>query len=220
MEGNRKAVAAAPVSTVIERDPSHYAWWLASRSAGVVAFVLVACSVMLGLYMAAGLGGRRPGLKRTLVKVHEQLALTALAAIAAHGLLLLGDTWLKPGVTGIFIPFTMSYRPLWTGLGILGGYIAAVLGPTYYLRRRIGPRRWRRLHRLIALVYVLGSAHALGAGTDGASAWFTGLAVATAVPIAVLLAIRYLRRRPRPVAAPVAASGRAPASRPASRRAA
>ena len=93
--------------------------------------------MILGLFMAGGVS-KRPGAKRTLVKVHEQVALTALAAIAAHGLLLLGDKWLHPGITGIAIPFTMSYRPVWTGMGITAGYLAAILGPTFYLRRRIG----------------------------------------------------------------------------------
>ena len=39
-------------------DPDHdHVWWLISRSAGVVALVLVAVSVLIGLTLAAGLGG-------------------------------------------------------------------------------------------------------------------------------------------------------------------
>lgn len=173
-----------------EPDPSQYGFWLASRSAGVVAFLLIASAVILGLFMAGGVS-RRPGAKRTLVKVHEQVALAALAAIAAHGLLLLGDKWLHPGVTGITLPFTMGYRPLWTGMGITAGYLAAILGPTFYLRRRIGARRWRQVHRATVIVYLLAVMHSLGAGTDGASLWFQMLVLATAVPIVTLLAVRY-----------------------------
>ncbi len=187
-----------------EPDPSKYAPWLASRSAGVVAFVLISTAVILGLFMASGLS-RRPGAKRTLVKVHEQVALAALAAIAAHGLLLLADKWLHPGVTGIAIPFTMGYRPVWTGLGITAGYLAAILGPTFYLRRRIGPRRWRQVHRATVVVYVLAVLHSLGSGTDGASLWFRLLVVASAVPIVALLAVRYGltgNRQARPAARP------------------
>ena len=103
-----------------ERDPSLYVFWLASRSAGIVAFVLVATSVLLGLYLAANLGHRRVS-KRVLVKTHEQVALAALVAIAAHGLLLLGDAWLSPGIGGLAIPFTMSYRPIFTGIGQVAG---------------------------------------------------------------------------------------------------
>lgn len=183
-----------------EPDPANYPWWLASRSAGIVAFVLIAAAVVLGLFMAANVL-RRPGLKRTLVKVHEQIALAALVAIGAHGVLLLGDAWLRPGITGIAIPFTIAYRPVWTGCGILAGYLALVLGPTFYLRRRIGARRWRQIHRATVVVFALAVAHSLGSGTDGASLWFRALAIGSAVVVVVLLAIRYRRRAPRPATA-------------------
>ena len=198
-----------------EPDPGKYPWWLASRSAGIVAFILITTAVLLGLFMASNVS-RRPGLKRNLLKIHEQVALAALAAIGAHGVLLLGDTWLRPGVTGIALPFTMAYRPLWTGLGILAGYLALVLGPTFYLRRRIGARRWRQIHRATVVVFALAVAHSLGSGTDGASLWFRAMAIASVAAVAVLLAIRYRRRAPRRATAtrrpPSAAGGsRSPA---------
>ncbi len=187
---------------MIERDPSRYVFWLASRSAGIVALLLVSASVLIGLYMAANLG-RRPGYKRTLVKVHEQVALAAMVAICAHGLLLLGDRWLNPGLLRIVVPFTMPYRPLWTGVGVVAGYLAFALGLTFYARRRIGAARWRKTHRLIVVVYVLGAVHALTAGSDGAGIWLRALVAVTAVPIAGLLIVRYrhggrpARTRPR-----------------------
>jgi sulfoxide reductase heme-binding subunit YedZ len=186
--------------------------WLASRSAAIVAFVLIACSVTLGLFMANRLV-RRPGLKRSLLKVHEQIALAALVAIVLHGVLLLGDKWLRPGLAGIAIPFSMSYRPLWTGLGIIGGYITVIVGPTYFVRRRIGARRWRQIHRTAAIVYVLGLIHALQSGTDGATLWFRTIAAMSAAPIVVLLALRYLRPAPKRAPQPrTSAHARAPAS--------
>jgi sulfoxide reductase heme-binding subunit YedZ len=175
---------------VTEPDPANYPWWLASRSAGIVAFVLITAAVLLGLFMAGNVY-RRPGLKGRLVKVHEQIALTALVAIGAHGVLLLGDAWLRPGITGISIPFTIAYRPLWVGLGILAGYLALLLGPTYYLRRRIGAKRWRLVHRATVVVFALAVAHSLGSGTDGASLWMRALAIAGVVAVAVLLVLRY-----------------------------
>ncbi len=202
------------MSKVTEPDPSQYSFWLASRSAGIVAFILIATAVILGLYMAGGVS-KRPGAKRTLVKVHEQVALAALTAIAVHGLLLLGDKWLNPGLTGISIPFTMGYRPLWTGLGITAGYLAVILGPTFYLRRRIGAKRWRLIHRATVLVYVLAVMHSLGSGTDGASLWFQALVVTSAIPIVTLLVIRYgsaRRKRPKVSPRPVP-PGREPATR-------
>jgi methionine sulfoxide reductase heme-binding subunit len=179
-------------------DPAHYGWWLAARSAGVVAFLLIAAAVTLGLFMASNMS-RRPGLKRTLVAVHEQIALAALIGIALHGVLLLGDGWLRPGIAGITVPLWISYRPAFVALGIVGGYLAALLGLTYYARKRIGARRWRRFHRATVVVYVLAVVHCLGSGTDGASLWLRVLVVASMVPIAVLVVLRY---RPRSRKAP------------------
>ncbi len=182
-----------------EPDPGLYGWWLAARSAGIVAFILIATAVTLGLFMASNVT-RRPGLKRTLVKVHEQVALAGLIAIATHGVLLLGDGWLRPGVLGIAVPFQISYRPVFVALGIFAGYLGALLGLTYYARRRIGARRWRQFHRATVIVYALAVVHSLGSGTDGASLWFRVLVAASMIPIAVLLALRY---RPRPSRRPV-----------------
>ena len=152
-------------------------------------------------------------MKRKLVKVHQQIALAGLVAIGAHGVLLLGDSFLNPGITGITIPFTLSYRPAWTGLGILAGYLALVLGPTFYIRRRIGARRWRRIHQATVLVYVLAVLHSLGSGTDGASLWFTAMVVGSAVPILALLLLRYGRRARAPARPPIRARANVAANR-------
>ena len=179
-------------------DPLQYVWWLAARASGVVALGLVTASVGIGLFMAGGVL-RRPGLKRKLLAVHEQTALAALVAIVMHGTMLLGDRWLHPGVKGLLVPFAMSYRPLFTGLGILAGYLAALLGLSFYLRRRIGARLWRKAHRFTVVVYGLAVVHALGAGTDAGSPWLRYAILATAVPIAFLFLLRVLpRRRPAP----------------------
>ena len=182
-------------------DPSQYGWWLASRASGVVALGLVTASVAIGLAMA-GKVLRRPGLGRKLKAVHEHTAVAGLVANAVHGITLLGDRWLHPGVGGILVPFSMSYRPLFTGLGILGGYLAALLGFTFYLRRRLGPRLWRQAHRATVVVYLLAVVHVLGAGTDAGSPWLRGFLLATGVPIAALFVWRMIPRRRRPPAIP------------------
>jgi sulfoxide reductase heme-binding subunit YedZ len=168
-----------------------YGWWLASRASGIVALILIALSVAIGLAMAAK-ALRRPGLPRILIAVHEHAALAALVAIAVHGITLLGDGFLRPGIAGIAVPFVMDHEPLFTGLGIVGGYLAAVLGLTFYIRRRIGTRRWRNLHRLTPLVYVLGVVHTIGSGSDAGTVWMTAILVATGTPILYLGILRAL----------------------------
>ena len=185
-------------------DPTHYVWWLVSRASGVVSLLLVSASVLIGLLMASKLVRKR-GAGPILVKTHEQTALAGLIAIAVHGITLLGDRWLNPGVGGLLVPFTMSYRPAFTGVGIVAGYLAALLGLSFYVRRRVGAKLWRKLHRATVLVWALGVVHTLGAGTDAGSPWLQAVMVMTGVPIVVLFAVRMLRggrRRPRPAARP------------------
>jgi sulfoxide reductase heme-binding subunit YedZ len=183
-------------------DPVPHMWWLASRAAGVVALVLVTVSVGIGLAMAGRLTRRR-GLGPKLAALHEQTALAGLIAIAVHGVMLLGDPWLHPGLSGITVPFAMTYRTLFTGLGILGGWLAALLGLSFYVRRHIGPRLWRRMHRLTLVVYVLALVHTIGAGTDASAPWLRWFMALTAIPIAGLFVKRLVGSRSTPARPPV-----------------
>ena len=177
-----------------------HGWWLASRSAGVVAYLLLSAAVVLGLVMALGPAPARHA--AVLRAAHERVAIVALGAVAAHGLLLLGDGWLRPGLGGVLVPFAMSYRPAWTGLGILAGYLAAGLSLTYYARRRLGVRRWRAAHRLIPAAWALSAVHAIGAGTDAGSLWLqVPLALSMSATLA-LLGHRLLSGRPARSASP------------------
>lgn len=175
-------------------DPADHVWWLASRASGLVALALITTSVLLGLLMASK-ALRRPGLAPILVTAHEHLALAGLVGIAVHGVTLLGDAWLRPGVAGIAVPFVVEYRPLWTGLGIVAGHLAAVLGLSFYWRRRIGARRWRSLHRATILVYVLAVAHTLGAGSDASAPWVRVPMLVSAAAVVFLLTVRLLPAR-------------------------
>ena len=199
------------------RDPMEYAWWLASRASGIVALALISLSVMLGLAMA-GRVSREPKLRKAMVAVHEHAALAALIAIAVHGITLLGDKWLNPGVLGILVPFQMEHEPLWTGLGIVGGYLAAALGLSFYARRRIGAKRWRSLHKATILVYVLAVAHTLGAGSDAGTPWLRAQLVLTGAPVLLLLVMRVLPAARVSAGASAARPGSAPSPAPRSAR--
>jgi len=171
-------------------DPTQHIWWLASRASGIVALGLITASVALGLAMANKLWRGK-----TAAGLHEQLSLAGLVAIAVHGLTLLGDPWLHPGLAGIAVPFTMSYRTIFTGLGIVAGYLSAALGLSFYIRRKIGPKLWRKLHRFTVAAYVLALVHTLGGGTDASTAWLRTFMLATAAPIGVMFLARLLPRR-------------------------
>lgn len=166
-------------------------FWITSRAAGGAALLLASAAVAVGLMLSS----KRTGSNlRDLRPIHEALSLTTLAMVALHGLSLLFDSYLNPGVAGIVIPFVGFYRPVWTGLGIVAGYGLAALGLTYYMRDRIGAARWRRLHRLTAIFWVAAIVHTIGAGSDAAEWWFLIASACLVLPAAALLALRWLRR--------------------------
>jgi sulfoxide reductase heme-binding subunit YedZ len=166
-------------------------FWITSRAAGGAALLAASASVALGLMISARRAGSN---KRDLRALHEALSLTTLAMVALHGLSLLGDSFMQPGLTGIAIPFAGSYRPLWTGVGIVAGYGLAALGLTYYCRDRIGAARWRRIHRLTGIFWVLAVVHTIGAGSDAAQLWFLIVSGALVIPAALQLTLRWLER--------------------------
>jgi sulfoxide reductase heme-binding subunit YedZ len=176
-------------------DPLTHIWWLASRASGVVALLLVTISVGIGLTMSAKLMRKR-GLGPKLTAIHEQTALAGLIAIAVHGVTLLGDPWLHPSVAGISVPFVMGYRTFFTGLGIIAGWLAALLGLSFYVRRHIGPALWRKAHRATVVVYALGLIHTIGAGTDASTPWLRWFMALTAIPMTGLFLRRVLGRKP------------------------
>jgi sulfoxide reductase heme-binding subunit YedZ len=146
---------------------------------------------------------KRPGAGAKLRRFHEAATLVTLGLIVAHSGMLLFDTYLRPGLAGITLPFAVSYRPVFTGLGIMGGWLAAILGLSFYARRRIGARTWRKLHRFTIVAYLLALVHVIGAGTNGMSTWMLGLLTALTAPIVFAFTYRVLptaRRTPRPLA--------------------
>jgi sulfoxide reductase heme-binding subunit YedZ len=170
-----------------------HVFWLVSRSAGILALLAASASVSLGLLMGGRLIKRRgPELR----SVHEALSIAAMAAIVLHAGSLVLDSYLHPSLAAVTIPFVGTYRPLWTSLGIVCGWLTLALGLSYYARARIGVARWRRAHRWTALVWLASIVHAIGEGTDAGRLWFLAAVGIVAVPAVLLLFVRHVPPTP------------------------
>lgn len=177
-------------------NPSQQVFWFASQALGIVAVLLLGISVALGLAMAGRIL-RRPGLPATLKRFHEASTLVTLGLIAAHAGLLLLDGYLRPGLAGITLPFALGYRPLFTGIGVIAGWLAFILGLSFYARKRIGVKTWRWMHRFTIVVYLLALGHVLGAGTHGRSWWMLVMLSMLTTPIVFAFTFRILPAVPR-----------------------
>jgi sulfoxide reductase heme-binding subunit YedZ len=161
--------------------------WITSRAAGTLALLFSSVGVGAGLLMGGKvLKGRGPELRAA----HEALSIATIVALVVHAAALLGDSYLRPSLADVAIPFVSSYMTLWTTIGIVAGWMMIILGLSFYARARIGQQRWRKLHRFMALAWILGLAHSLGEGTDAGTAWFLVATALVTIPAAALLAQR------------------------------
>jgi methionine sulfoxide reductase heme-binding subunit len=178
--------------------------WDTARAAGITALVLSGLTVATGTLFASRrvTGGGRGAILRA---VHEGVALATLGAVAVHGAALVADPWLKPGLAGVLVPFASPYRPLAVGLGQLAAYGFLALGPTYYLRKRLGLTGWRRAHRFVTVFWALAVLHGLTAGTDSGATWFLAATLPVLGAAGLLVAERLLSTT---VAAPASARPR------------
>jgi predicted ferric reductase len=138
------------------------AWTAVSRSLGIAALVLLAATLPVGLLFGRRVVGR--GWRADVRAAHMTLSICALAVTSLHILTLLGASRLAPDVARLVVPTLWPYRRAATALGVASAYTLALLGPTYYVRRTVGQRRWRIAHRFVAVGLVLAILHVAGGG--------------------------------------------------------
>jgi DMSO/TMAO reductase YedYZ heme-binding membrane subunit len=156
--------------------------WYFSRSAGTVAYLLLAGSTIWGLLLSTKIiKGVVPA--ALALAMHNILSWLAVAFTGFHMLALLFDNFFTFTLPDLTIPFIGPYHPGWVGLGIIGFYLMLLTSISFNFRKQIGQRRWRKLHYLTFAVYVLATVHGAMAGTDSGNTgmqvlyWGSGLLV-------------------------------------------
>ena len=177
--------------------------WYAIRVAGVSAYLALWLTTVAGLVISGQFGGRWvPG---ALLYPLHQLGDLALSLAVLHAALLLGDHYAGFTPESLVVPFTATYRPLWTGLGILALYLSAAVFWSVHLRPRIGYRAWRSIHLASLLAFAFALTHGLAAGTDSTAAPLRLMYLVTGQTVVVLVALRLWRARSRRPEAAVSA---------------
>ena len=165
--------------------------WDVARAGGMVAYVLLTLSMVLGL--ALSVRWQRPLWPRLLTnELHSFVTLLSLVFIGVH----VAAVWLDPftrfGWRDIFVPMASSSRTVWMTIGIVGAYLMLAVWISSQLRARIGHALWRRLHGLTFAVYLLSTVHGLWTGTDSKHVWALELYTASIVLVGALLINRLL----------------------------
>ena len=174
------------------------AYWYLSRSSALVAFGLLWFAMALGLVITNKLARVWPG-GPTAFELHQLASLLGLDLAMFHGLILLGDRYMNFSLAQVLVPFaTLGYRPLWTGLGQIAFYLCVLVGLSFYARRYIGQKTWRRLHYLSFAVFGLSLIHGLMSGTDSSTPWVQGMYLASGASLLFLTVYRVLVTAAKP----------------------
>ena len=182
-------------------------WWYVTRASGIVAYLLLWLSMVLGLAVTSKFFDRL--LDRVFTyDFHQFISLLSIAFVFLHVIVLLFDRYLPYSIWQILIPFISPYRPFWIGIGVVGFYFSLLVTVTFYLRKRIGMHLFRLIHVLSLAGYLGATLHGVYAGTDYPLPAMQFLYKATALVVIfltvfwlVLLAMRKLEARHAALAA-------------------
>lgn len=171
-----------------------HSYWYLSRAAGFVAYFLLWGSMVWGLLLSSKIGqGRlRPP---ALLDAHEFLSYLALGFTLFHGLVLMGDTYLSFPLQAVLVPFASAYKPVLVAAGQIGLWLSVIVGLSYLIRRQLGQRRWRQLHYLSFVAYLVALLHAAFLGTTSQYLAVQVMYVLTAAPVLFLTFFRVFSSR-------------------------
>jgi predicted ferric reductase len=188
------------------------AWWYVARSGGIVAWALVAASVIWGLVLSGKPFGRRTR-PSWVLDLHRYLGGLALVFTGVHVTALILDSYTDIGPLQLLVPFTSSYRPSAVAWGVVGAYLLLAVELTSLLRSRIPKAIWRRVHAASFPLFALSTLHGLQAGADATNPALRLAMIAATAAVAALTTVRLLQlaaapQAPARVRVPEAAAAR------------
>jgi len=125
--------------------------------------------------------------------LHQFTSVLGLLLSLFHGLLLLGDHYLSYSIQQILIPFaSTAYKPFWVGLGQLSLYLWVLLILSFYAKKTIGKKLWRKFHYVGYVSFLFIMVHGIVSGTDSSTPWMTGLYWSTGSIVFALTIYRIL----------------------------
>ncbi len=172
--------------------------WHLSRSAGTVAYLLLAGSTIWGLLLSSKIIKEAIPAALSLA-MHNILSWLALAFTGFHALVLLLDNYYTYTLASLTIPFIGPYRPGWVGLGIVGFYLMLLVVLSFQFRKQIGQKCWRKLHAFSFIIFVLATVHGIAAGTDSSKLGMQIMYLGSGLLVLFLTNYRLLTRKTKQI---------------------
>ena len=132
---------------------------------------------------------------KTTNELHQFISVLGLFFTGFHGIILLGDTYLKTSLFQLLTPFALlSYRPFYVGIGQLVFYMWIILVLNFNIKKFIGRKVWRGLHYIGFVAFFAGMAHGITSGSDSALPWMQFIYWFSAASVLFLTIYRILMR--------------------------
>ncbi len=149
--------------------------WLAARSTGIVAYVLLTFQVVIGLVLSHPTNRATWNLSKRIFPWHDHLWVFVMAFLAAHIVTLVADPKSGVSLVAAFVPGMAEYRSSPVAIGTLAMYAFLVTAVSARWTKLLPPGAWLSLHRLALVIFLLTWMHGLLAGTDSPSlGWLYG----------------------------------------------
>jgi hypothetical protein len=163
--------------------------WYVARASGLVAWALLAASVVWGLLMTSKL--MRGRVKNSwLLDLHRWLGGLALVFTGVHVVAIMGDSYVHFGLASALVPFASHWHPVAVAWGVASLYLLAAVELTSLLKRHLRAAWWRRVHFLSFPLFVSSTVHGLSAGTDGRTPMAMLTAALVVFGVVMLTAVR------------------------------
>ncbi|MBU6315804.1 MAG: ferric reductase-like transmembrane domain-containing protein [Acidobacteria bacterium] len=135
-----------------------------SRAGGIIAWLLIATSMVWGVVLSSRLL-RRANLPVWLLGLHRTLAVAGTALAVVHVLGAIGDHRIGIGLTDALVPGRSEWRTGAITWGVVSMYLLVAVTITSVLMRRMPRRLWHLSHLLAYPLFIASTLHAYQAGT-------------------------------------------------------
>lgn len=169
-------------------------YWDLTRASANVAWVVLLFAILWGVLLTTRIlrGMDRPA---WLLDLHKWLGVVVIVFSIIHMVTLVLDNYIDFSVWSVLIPGLSSYRTWSVTAGVVGFWLLVTVQLTSVFKRKLSQHTWRRIHVVSYPLYGIIAVHALTAGSDVGSRWYTGFSMSLSMTGAAVMGIRYVSGR-------------------------
>jgi sulfoxide reductase heme-binding subunit YedZ len=146
---------------------------IVAATVGFTSFLLLWLAVVWGLVLRNGWAPTRLR-HSTAYGLHQTCALLGLTLGIVHALAQLAAPGGTVTLLHEFVPFTHPFDPIGIGVGVISLELFVATALSILIQRRLGYSRWRALHTLTYVAFMLVVAHILMSGSEAGYVWVWG----------------------------------------------